>query len=37
MFPSFYGIDISTTSELIAANKTIEEIREHIKADSLAF
>ncbi|MDO4814392.1 MAG: amidophosphoribosyltransferase [Gemella sp.] len=37
MFPSFYGIDISTTKELIAANKTIEEIREFINADSLGF
>ena len=37
MFPSFYGIDISRTSELIAANKTLDEIREFIGADSLAF
>lgn len=37
IFPSFYGIDISTTQELIAANKTIEEIREFIDADSLGF
>lgn len=37
MFPSFYGIDVSTTGELIAANKSIEEIREHIGADSLEF
>lgn len=37
MFPSFYGIDISTTQELIAANKSLEEIKEYIKADSLGF
>lgn len=37
LFPSFYGIDLSTTSELIAANKTLEEIREYIGADSLGF
>ena len=30
MFPSFYGIDTSRTEELIAANKTVEEIREYI-------
>ena len=37
MFPSFYGIDISTTQELISANKTNEEICEIIGADSLGF
>lgn len=37
MFPSFYGIDISTTEELISANKTTEEICEIIGADSLGF
>lgn len=37
IFPSFYGIDISTTEELIAAHKTIDEIREYINADSLGF
>ncbi len=35
--PCFYGIDISSREELIAANKSIEEIREHIGADSLKF
>lgn len=35
--PCFYGIDTSSKDELIAANKTIEEIREEIGADSLAF
>ena len=36
-FPSFYGIDISTSSELIAANKTLAEIKEIIGADSLGY
>mgnify|MGYP000622813975 CR=1 FL=1 len=36
-YPCFYGIDISTTKELIAAKKSVEEIREYIGADSLAF
>ena len=37
IFPSFYGIDISTTEELIAANKTQDEICEIIGADSLGY
>jgi amidophosphoribosyltransferase len=36
-YPCFYGIDISTTKELIASKKSVEEIREYIGADSLAF
>ena len=36
-YPCFYGIDISTTKELIAAKKSVEEIRGYIGADSLAF
>lgn len=35
--PCFYGIDTSTREELIAANHSIEEVRELIGADSLAF
>jgi len=35
--PCFYGVDISTDSELIATNRTIDEIRELIGADSLTF
>jgi amidophosphoribosyltransferase len=31
------GVDMATQSELIAANLSIEEIRAHIGADSLAF
>jgi len=35
--PCYYGIDTSTREELIAASKSVEEIREHIQADSLEF
>ncbi|MCZ2260177.1 amidophosphoribosyltransferase [Sporosarcina sp. G11-34] len=35
--PCFYGVDISTDSELIATNRTVEEIRDLIEADSLTF
>lgn len=37
VYPCFYGIDISSSAELIATGKTIEEIREAIGADSLTF
>ncbi|TXL65664.1 amidophosphoribosyltransferase [Cerasibacillus terrae] len=33
----FYGIDMSTEEDLIAANRPVEAIRELIGADSLAF
>ncbi|WP_429970599.1 amidophosphoribosyltransferase [Fructilactobacillus sp. Tb1] len=36
-YPSFYGVDMQTRDELIAANHTTEEIRQIIGADSLAF
>ncbi|MDW0109534.1 amidophosphoribosyltransferase [Sporosarcina aquimarina] len=35
--PCFYGIDTSDKDELIAAKKSVEEIRELIGADSLTF
>jgi amidophosphoribosyltransferase len=35
--PCFYGIDTSSTEELIASTKSVEEIREIIGADSLSF
>jgi len=35
--PCFMGIDMATNGELIGAVKTVEEIREHISADSLAY
>lgn len=36
-YPCYYGIDISRTSELIAAHKSVEEIRDYTGADSLAY
>jgi amidophosphoribosyltransferase len=36
-YPCFYGIDMAKQKELIAAQKTVEEIREHINADSLGY
>jgi amidophosphoribosyltransferase len=35
--PCFYGVDTPSKGELIAANKSLEEIREYIEADSLAY
>jgi amidophosphoribosyltransferase len=35
--PCFYGIDTSTKEELIASDKSIEEIRQLIGADTLTF
>ena len=35
--PCYFGIDMSTKEELIASNRTIEEIRREINADSLAY
>ncbi len=35
--PCFYGIDTSTKEELIASNKSVEDIRQLIGADSLTF
>ena len=35
--PCFYGVDISTYDELISAHHSVEEVREIIGADSLAF
>jgi amidophosphoribosyltransferase len=36
-FPNVYGIDMPTTSELIAHGRSIEEIREFIGADALIY
>lgn len=36
-YPCFYGIDTSIRKELIAATKSVEEIREYIGADGLHF
>jgi amidophosphoribosyltransferase len=37
LWPCFYGIDMSTKSELIAVNKKIDEIAEEIGADTLIY
>ena len=36
-YPDFYGVDTPTKKELLAANKTNEEICEYIGAKSLKF
>ncbi len=35
--PCYYGIDLATTREMIAAHATVEEVREAIGATSLAY
>jgi len=35
--PCFYGVDTPSRKQLIAANKSVDEIREYIGADSLAY
>jgi amidophosphoribosyltransferase len=35
--PCFYGIDLATEDEMIAAHSTVEEVREAIGATSLAY
>ncbi len=35
--PCYYGVDTPRKKELIAANNTVEEIRQYIGADSLAY
>jgi amidophosphoribosyltransferase len=35
--PCFYGVDTPSRSELIAATHSLEQIREFIEADSLAY
>ena len=36
-FPCFYGVDTSTLEELISNKMSVDELREYIEADSLAF
>ncbi len=36
-FPNVYGIDMPTTDELVAHNRTMEEIRQYIGADALIY
>ena len=35
--PCYYGIDTPTRGELIASSQTVEEIREHLRVDSLGY
>lgn len=37
LWPCYFGIDIDSREHLIAANKSLDEIREHVGADSLAY
>ena len=36
-YPDFYGVDMPTKEELLAHNKDIQEMCNHIKAKSLKF
>ncbi|MEE8421656.1 MAG: amidophosphoribosyltransferase [Dehalococcoidia bacterium] len=36
-YPCFYGIDMATREELIGAQRSVEEIRRYIGADSLGY
>ena len=36
-YPCFFGVDMATRWELIAARKTIPQIREHLGVDSLGY
>lgn len=37
VWPCFYGIDTDTQEQLIASSHSVDEIRDHIGADSLAY
>ena len=36
-FPCFMGVDIGSTKQLVAAGRSVEEVRQYIGADSLAY
>ena len=36
-YPDFYGVDMPTKKELLAANKSVDEIKEIISAKTLKF
>ena len=36
-WPCFYGMDTGARSELLAANLTVDEIREYLEVDSLTY
>jgi amidophosphoribosyltransferase len=37
MYPCFYGVDFPTKEELVANNRTIEQIRDFLEVDSLGY
>ncbi|WP_374513610.1 amidophosphoribosyltransferase [Brevundimonas sp.] len=37
LYPDFYGIDMPERDQLIAANKSLEEMRAYLEVDSLGF
>ncbi|MCA3700452.1 amidophosphoribosyltransferase [Brevundimonas sp.] len=37
LWPDFYGIDMPERDQLIAANKSMDEMREYLEVDSLGF
>ncbi len=37
LYPDFYGIDMPERDQLIAANKSLEEMRAHLEVDTLGF
>jgi amidophosphoribosyltransferase len=36
-FPCFMGVDIGSTKQLVAANRSVDEVRRYLGADSLAY
>jgi amidophosphoribosyltransferase len=36
-FPCFMGVDIGSTKQLVAAGRSVEEVRQYVGADSLAY
>jgi amidophosphoribosyltransferase len=36
-FPCFMGVDIGSTKQLVAAGRSVEEVRQYLGADSLAY
>jgi len=37
LHPCYYGMDFPTREELIASNRSVEEIREFLQVDSLGY
>jgi amidophosphoribosyltransferase len=36
-YPCFFGVDMASRRELIAAQKSVEEVKKYIGADSLGY